>query len=126
VLHSSALELNMDKVFVNDFAHEWVDAWNSHDLDRIMSHYSEEFEMSSPVIKKITDEKNGTLKGKNVVRAYWEKALKMNPTLHFELIKSFSGVNSIVIHYKGHRGLSAEIFFFNGEGKVTSAYAHYE
>lgn len=21
------------------FAQEWVDAWNSHDLDRIMSHY---------------------------------------------------------------------------------------
>lgn len=116
----------MNKDFADEFARDWIEAWNSHDIDKIMSHYSEDFEMSSPVIKQITNEKSGTLKGKNAVRAYWEKALNMNPALHFELIKSFSGVNSIVIHYKGHRGLSAETFFFNSEGKVISAYAHYE
>ena len=116
----------MDKEFSNEFAREWVEAWNSHDLDRIMRHYAETFEMSSPMIVKIMNEKSGTLKGKNAVRAYWEKALKMNPSLHFELIKCYAGANSIVIHYKGHRGLSSEMFIFDGEGKVTNAYAHYE
>ena len=82
--------------------------------------------MSSPVIKQITDEKSGILKGKKAIRTYWEKALKINPELHFGLVKSFFGANSIVIHYKGHRGLSAEAFFFNSEGKVKSAFAHYE
>lgn len=116
----------MDKEFVKDFAQEWIEAWNSHDLDKIMSHYAEDFEMSSPVITQITGEKSGTLKGKNAVRAYWEKALSMIPTLHFELLNSYSGVNSIIIQYKGHRGMSAEVFFFDGEGKVIRAYAHYE
>ena len=116
----------MNKAFAKEFSIEWIKSWNSHDLDRIMSHYAEDFEMSSPVIKQITDEKSGTLKGKKAVKAYWEKALKMNPGLHFELIKSFFGANSVVIHYKGHRGLSAETFVFNDEGKVKSAYAHYE
>ena len=73
--------------------------------------------MSSPVIKQITDEKSGILKGKKAIRTYWEKTLKINPKLHFGLVKSFFGANSIVIHYKGHRGLSAETFFFNSEGK---------
>ena len=50
----------------------------------------------------------------------------MNPKLHFELINSYFGANSVVIHYKGHRGLSAETFVFDNEGKVKSAYAHYE
>ena len=116
----------MNKDFANNFAHEWVKAWNSHDLDKIMNHYADDFEMSSPVIKKIMNEDTGILKGKNTIRVYWEKALKLNPEIHFELIKSYSGANSIVVHYKGHRGLSAEIFFFNSEGKVKSAHAHYE
>ena len=116
----------MKKEFANQFVSEWVEAWNSHDLDKIMSHYSNDFEMSSPVINQIANESSGKLKGKSAVRAYWEKALKMNPSLHFELIKSFVGVNSIVIHYRGHRGLAMETFIFNGEGMVTNAYAHYE
>lgn len=116
----------MNKEIALNFALEWVEAWNSHDLDKIMIHYAENFEMSSPVIKQLMNEKSGILKGKKSIRAYWEKALKMNPTIHFELIKSYSGANSVVIHYKGHRGLSAETFFFNNEGKVVSAHAHYE
>ncbi len=91
-----------------------------------MSHYSDDFEMNSPAITLITNEKSGKLKGREAVRAYWEKALSMNPSLHFELVKSFVGANSIVIHYKGHRGFGAETFIFNEEGEVSNAYAHYE
>ena len=31
------------------FADEWIEAWNSHDLDRILSHYSDDAELLSPV-----------------------------------------------------------------------------
>lgn len=120
------LQNNMKKKFTHDFTLNWLEAWNSHDLDKIMTHYTDNFEMSSPVIKQIMNIESGRLKGKKEVRAYWEKALSMNPNLHFEAIKSFTGANSIVIHYKGHRGLSAETFFFDDKGKVKSAYAHYE
>lgn len=116
----------MDKEFADKFAREWVEAWNSRDLDRIMTHYAENFEMSSPVIKQIMNIESGTIKGKQEVRAYWEKALSLNPGLHFELITTYSGVSSVVIQYKGHRGLSAEVLFFNSEGKVERASAHYE
>ena len=116
----------MDNEFAQKFALEWVAAWNSHDINKIMSHYAEDFEMSSPIIKQLTNEKSGKLKGKNAIKAYWSKALEMNPELHFEIINSFSGTNSVVIHYQGHRGLSAEVFFFDNYGKVKSAYAHYE
>jgi len=116
----------MDKEFANKFAHEWVEAWNSHDLDKIMTHYAEDFEMSSPVIKQIMNIESGRIKGKKEGRAYWEKALAMLPDLHFDLVSTCAGVNSVVVQYKGHRGLSAEVFFFNSEGKVESAFAHYE
>lgn len=91
-----------------------------------MSHYAADFKMTSPVIKLLTDEKTGILDGIEVVREYWTKALEMNPKLNFEIIKTFVGVNSLIIHYKGHRGYSAETFFFNDENKVNFVHAHYE
>ena len=65
------------------------------------------------------------LKGKAAVGSYWDNALKLFPNLHFELITTLVGVNSITLYYKGVRGLSAEVFHFNQDGKVTRAYAHY-
>ena len=113
------------KEFAEHFANEWIESWNTHDLDRILSHYTDDFEMSSPVITKITDEASGTLKGKDKVGAYWAKALQLNPTLHFELITILFGVNSITLYYKGARGFSAEVFHINPEGIVEKSYAHY-
>lgn len=53
----------MDKDRAEKFAEEWITAWNNHDLQRILSHYEEDFEMSSPTIIKITGESSGTLQG---------------------------------------------------------------
>ncbi len=116
----------MKKEFAQQFAQEWVEAWNSHDMDKILAYYSRDFEMTSPVIKTIANESSGTLRGVNAVREYWSMALAKNPDLSFKLIGVYCGVNSVVLHYQGHRGLSAEFFCFNEQGKVSSASAHYE
>ena len=36
--------------FAAQFAEEWVAVWNSRDLDRILAHYADDFEMASPYI----------------------------------------------------------------------------
>jgi hypothetical protein len=115
----------IDKNFAEHFAHEWIDAWNSHDLGRILSHYSDGFEMASPVIIQVAGEPSGTLKGKDAVGAYWAKALTLIPGLRFELITTLIGVDSITLYYQGVRGPSAEVFHFGPDNKVTRAYAHY-
>lgn len=117
--------INMKKEFANQFALEWIHAWNSKDINEITSHYAEEFEMTSPVIKDLINEGTGALKGKESIKAYWLKAIKANQNLHFTLINVYIGVNSIVINYKGHRGLSSEVLHFNEDKKVERAYAHY-
>ena len=113
------------KNFADNFAVDWVDAWNAHDLDRILSHYTDDFEMTSPVIKKVAGESSGRLRGKENLLAYWAKALELMPDLHFELEATLIGVNSITLFYKGVRGLSAEVFHFNQYGKVAKAFANY-
>ncbi|MFZ2404523.1 MAG: nuclear transport factor 2 family protein [Methylobacter sp.] len=116
----------MNNAFAEHFAGDWIDSWNSHDLQRILSHYADDFEMSSPVIIQLADEAGGTLRGKAAVGDYWAKALQLIPDLHFELITTLVGVNSITLYYRGARGrLSAEVFHFNREQKVTKAFAHY-
>lgn len=107
----------IDKTLAGHFAADWIEAWNTHDLKRILLHYTDDFEMSSPLIKKITGEPSGTLKGKAAVGAYWATALQLIPNLHFELVTTLFGVNSITLYYEGHRGLSAEVFHFTPEGK---------
>jgi len=49
------------KEFALAFAHHWVESWNSHDLEEILSHYSEDFEMTTPFIVSIMNESTGTL-----------------------------------------------------------------
>jgi predicted HD phosphohydrolase len=36
----------MYRTVAERFAEDWVAAWNSHDLGRILEHYEEDFEMS--------------------------------------------------------------------------------
>ena len=115
----------IDKDFAEHFAQDWIDAWNSHDLERILSHYADQFEMCSPVIIQIAGEPSGTLKGKDAVGTYWAQALTIIPDLRFELISTLIGVNSITLYYQGARGLTAEVLHFGADRKVVSAYAHY-
>lgn len=116
----------LDKAFADQFAADWIDSWNSHDLDRVLFHYTDDFELSSPIIIKVAGEPSGMLKGKEQVRAYWAKALQLMPDLHFDLVATLVGVDSITLYYKGVRGPSAEVFHFDPAGKVTQAFAHYQ
>jgi ketosteroid isomerase-like protein len=115
----------IDKEFAEDFARDWIESWNSHDLDRVLSHYAEDFEMTSPYIIQFTGEPSGKLKGKEAVGAYWAKALALIPDLHFDLIAILVGVDSITLYYQGPGRMSAEVFHFGDGHKVIKAYAHY-
>lgn len=116
----------MTPTFAEHFATEWLAAWNAHDLPRILSHYADDLEMTSPVIVQLAGEPSGKLKGKAAVGAYWAKALKLIPDLHFELMGVLTGVDSITLYYKGAKGrLAAEVFHFGEDGKVVRAFAHY-
>ena len=112
--------------FARDFAGEWIAAWNSHDLPRILSHYSADFEMRSPGIIGRMKEPSGTLRGQDKVGAYWRVALDAQPDLKFELLTVFSGIDTITIHYRNQAGrLGAETLEFGAGCKVVRSGATY-
>jgi hypothetical protein len=68
------------------FAGEWAAVRNTHDRDRILAHYRDDFEMTSPFIVKRMGQPTGTLRGKEQVGAYWRRALDRIPDLHFKVL----------------------------------------
>ncbi len=108
------------------FAEHWVAAWNSHNIDHVLSHYTEDFEMTTPMIRRVLGIQSGTLKGKKAVGDYWLAALKKIPDLNFSIIQVTCGIDSVSIYYNAVMGKKAiETFFFNEQGKVYKALATY-
>src|SRR5512145_2443849 len=87
--------------FARQFAAEWVESWNSHDLKRILSHYADDFIMRSPIIALMGIEPTGVLVGKEKVGAYWAMALERVPDLRFRLIDVYVGADGVSINYEG-------------------------
>lgn len=108
-----------------EFAESWIEAWNRHDLDAVLAHFSDDFEFSSPSIRQFFGEASGRLTGKASVRPYWQAALSRLPDLHFELVHVFTGVDCLMILYRGHRGLSVEIFQLGADGRAVRGQALY-
>ena len=82
----------------------WIAAWNSHDLDRVLELYADDAEMTSDGIVRLGFTVQGSVKGKQNLRAYWSKALAMLPNLHFVTRGFFTSPNSVVVHYTNDRG----------------------
>lgn len=108
------------------FATEWVAAWNSHDLDAILSHYAPRVVLTSPVAAKLTGETSGTIHGKDALRRYFAKGLELFPNLEFTLIDVMQGLSSIVVYYKNQRDTrTGEFMEFDDEGNVVRVVANY-
>lgn len=88
--------------WAEDFARDWIAGWNSRDLDRILAHYADDFEMTSPLIVQRLGVADGKLKGKEAVRRYWSQGLAATPDLRFRLIDVIVGVHSVAIIYESH------------------------
>lgn len=109
------------------FAHEWLDAWNKHDVDLIMKHYADSIEFCSPVVQKVLGDPQGVVKGIDNLRDYFSRQLHKFSTLHFQLLDIFTSPQSIVLYYKINRGLlAAEVMIMNPEMKAIKVYANYD
>ena len=115
----------IDRQFAAQFADEWIASWNSHDLDRILAHYSDDFVFSGPFVSRVSGVASGVLHGKDAVRQYWMRALALVPDLRFELVDVLLGIDSIVLCYRNRQGLlNAESFEFGPDRLAFRSAAH--
>lgn len=112
----------MSAVDYQRVARAWQEGWNSHDLDRILSHYSDDIVFRSS--KALALVGTGEIRGRAALRAYWAAALAQQPDLAFAVEDVFEGHNMMVISYRNHRGVcAAETLYFGPDGRVTQAAA---
>lgn len=109
-----------------EFARDWIESWNSHNLDRVLTHYSEDFEMSSPLIGERFGRQDGILKGKPAVAEYWKPSMSLDPPLKFEIMDVLAGINQPTIYYRSvGRNVVAETLTFDSSLKVVSGSAQW-
>lgn len=105
---------------------EWIAAWNSRDLERVLALYAEDIEMTSDRITALGFDASGTLHGKENLRAYWGKALQLLPGLHFTLLDTFVSPDSVVLFYQDERGNKiCEYLRLDTAGKIRQGSANH-
>lgn len=108
------------------YAEAWVRAWNAHDVEAVLDHFSDDVVFTSPVAARVVPESGGVVRGKAALRDYWTAALKTLPDLHFDVVGVYRGESTLVINYRNHRGeLVNEVLIFNGDGLVHEGHGTY-
>lgn len=64
-------------------AKHWFDAFNEHDLEKLLALYDDNAEHYSPKLKIRLPETNGLVRGKDALRAWWQDAFDRLPTLKY-------------------------------------------
>ncbi|MBV6696792.1 nuclear transport factor 2 family protein [Kitasatospora aureofaciens] len=106
----------MDHAFATTFAQEWAAAWNAHDLERILAHFTDDVVFASPRILEILGDPSGEVRGKEALRAYWAKGLQHLPDLHFTIEDVRASVDTLVINYRNEQGRPvAEVLTFRDD-----------
>jgi ketosteroid isomerase-like protein len=116
----------MTETAARQFAKDWVTAWNSHDLDAILSHYAPNVVLVSPSAAKILNDATGRVEGKEALRAYFKLGLEAYPDLVFHLLDVLWGISSVVLYYGNQRGTkTGEFMELDGNGLVCRVVANY-
>jgi hypothetical protein len=105
----------MDHEITRRFAEQWLQAWNSRDLEAVLSHFSDDVVFSSPMAAQLCEGCDGVVHGKAALRDYWAEGLRRVPELRFEIESLYVGVQTLVINYRNQAGgLVNEVLVFDG------------
>lgn len=60
------------------FAHAWLEAWNTRDIDQIMKHYADSIEFCSPFVQRASGDPKGGICGFDNLHDYITTNMKKN------------------------------------------------
>jgi hypothetical protein len=107
------------------FALRWIEAWNSRDLEAVLSDFEETVEFTSPLA--LATVAVPTVRGKPALRAYWQAALARVTSLRFTLARAVwdPETHELAIIYlsevNGQAKRVSENLRFGGSGRVAAA-----
>ncbi len=84
---------------LNRIALDWFEAFNNHDLEKLLDLYDDNAEHYSPKLKIHSPETNGLIRGKSALRSWWEDSFKRLPSLQYDVIQLISHENKVFMEY---------------------------
>jgi ketosteroid isomerase-like protein len=79
---------------------DWLEGWNTRDLDQLMSHYAEDAVFISPSVLVTHPDSDGVLRGKSVIRDRYKLLLERHPNLRFELDEVINRPYGLIVIYR--------------------------
>jgi len=83
-------------------ARRWFEAFNEHDLEKLLSLYDDNAEHFSPKLKIRQPETGGLIKGKEALRSWWRDSFNRLPTLNYEPTKLTADEEQVFMEYIRH------------------------
>lgn len=80
-------------------AHAWFEAFNTHNLEKLLSLYDEDAQHFSPKLKIRHPETKGLVTGKNALRAWWQDAFDRLPTLNYKVTSLTANDDRVFMEY---------------------------
>jgi len=114
---------------LQSIAFKWFDAFNSHNLEQLLSLYDDEAEHFSPKLKIRKPETNGLVTGKAALRDWWKDAFERLPSLHYKVTSLTANGDRVFMEYvrsvSGEENmLVAEVLVVRDEKIVASRVYH--
>jgi ketosteroid isomerase-like protein len=80
-------------------AQAWFEAFNNHNLEKLLSLYDDDATHFSPKLKVRQPETNGLIVGKNALRLWWQDAFDRLPTLHYKVTSLTANSDRVFMEY---------------------------
>jgi ketosteroid isomerase-like protein len=80
-------------------ATKWFEAFNEHDLEKLLSLYNDNAQHYSPKLKIRMPETQGLIKGKQALREWWKDAFHRLPSLQYEVVKLTADDEQVFMEY---------------------------
>lgn len=106
-------------------SHLWFEAFNAHNLEKLLSLYDDEAHHFSPKLKIRLPETNGLVTGKAALRSWWKDAFSRLPSLHYKVTSLTSNADRVFMEYirtveNENNMLVAEVLEIK-EGKIIAS-----
>ena len=106
-------------------AHAWFEAFNAHNLEKLLSLYDDEAVHFSPKLKIRHPETKGFVTGKIALHSWWQDAFDRLPTLYYKVTSLTSNSDRVFMEYirtvEGESEmLVAEVLEIN-EGRIIAS-----
>lgn len=80
-------------------AQQWFEAFNTHDLEKLLHLYDDQAQHFSPKLKIRLPETQGLIQGKAALRTWWQDAFDRIPSLQYQVTSLTTNDDRVFMEY---------------------------